>query len=436
MEKLEKGSPKLINGWAFYDWANSVYSLVISTAVFPIYYESVTKTSTGFVNFFGQQFHSTTLLSYSLSFSFLLVAFMSPILSGIADYSGNKKRFMQFFCYLGSFSVSMLFFFKSPETLWIGILCTILASISFWGSLVFYNSYLPEIAFPEQHDAVSAKGFMYGYVGSVLLLSFNLTMVLKPDWYGITDATLPARISFLMVGLWWMGFAQITFNVLPESSSFKMPKKNFLLKGLAELSFVVNNLKKLPALKQYLIAFFLYSTGVQTIILLAGIYGKTELKIDTSKLIITILLIQIVAIFGAYLFAKISEKIGNIKTLKLTIAIWGLICFAAYLLDASNPYIDLQFYALGGLIGLVLGAIQSISRSTYSKLLPEETKDVTTYFSFFDVTEKLAIVLGTFIFGFVAAITNSMRNSIFILAIFFLLGYIVLSFIKTPKNLD
>ena len=429
MKILEKGSLKLINAWAFYDWANSVYSLVIATAVFPIYYESVTNENGGMVDFLGTSILNSSLLSYSLSFSFLIVAFLSPILSGIADYTGNKKRFMQFFCYLGSLSVMAMFFFKDQDTLWIGIISTILASIGFWGSVVFYNSYLPEIAFPEQYDRVSAKGFIFGYVGSVILLIFNLTMVMKSEWYGITDPTLPARISFLSVGIWWMAFAQVTFYYLPNNIFNKKPRKDFIFKGLRELKVVVQSLKKLTDLKQFLIAFFLYSIGVQTTILLASIYGKVELKIETSQLIITILLIQLVAIFGAYFFSRISENIGNIKTLKLTIAIWGLICFAAYLLDAQNKYINLQFYSLVGAIGMVLGAIQSLSRSTYSKLLPD-TEDHATYFSFFDVTEKIAIVLGTFIFGFVGSITNSMRNSILILVVFFLLGYIVLSFMK------
>ena len=435
MPNLEKGNPKLINAWAFYDWANSVYSLVIATAVFPIYYESITSKNDGIVSFLGIDFHNSTLLSYSLSLSFLIVAILSPILSGIADYTGNKKRFMQFFCYLGSFSVMSLFFFQGTETIWIGIVFSMLASIGFWGSIVFYNSYLPEIAPVEQHDRVSAKGFMFGYTGSVLLLAFNLVMIMKPELFGIVDETLPARISFLMVGIWWIGFAQVTFYYLPNNVYHKKPEKDYIFKGIKELKEVLKNLKKHSSLKQFLIAFFLYSTGVQTIILLAGIYGKQELGIDTNKLIITILLIQIVAIFGAYLFSRISENIGNIKALKLTIAIWGLICFAAYLLDANNKYIDIQFYALGAVIGMVLGAIQSLSRSTYSKLLPD-TEDHTTYFSFFDVTEKIAIVIGTFIFGFVGAISDSLKNSIFILAIFFLLGYIVLSFMKKNENIS
>jgi UMF1 family MFS transporter len=433
MIALKKGDKKLINTWAFYDWANSVYSLVIATAVFPIYYETVTSGNNDVVQFLGSEFNNSSLLSYSLSFSFFIVAFMSPILSGIADYSGNKKRFMQFFCYLGSLSVMSLYFFTGQDTLWIGILGTVLASIGFWGSIVFYNSYLPEIAFPEQHDRVSAKGFMFGYSGSLILLIFNLTMVMKPELFGITDSSLPARISFLSVGIWWIGFAQVTFYYLPNNVFHKKPEKDYIFNGLRELKVVAKSINKQTDLKQFLTAFFLYSIGVQTVILLAGIFGKKELGINTSKLIIIILLINIVAIFGAYLFSRISEKIGNIKTLKLTIAIWCLICLAAYLLDPKNEYIDFQFYALGGTIGMVLGAIQTLSRSTYSKLLPD-TEDHATYFSFFDVTEKIAIVVGTFIFGFVASITNSMRNSFFILAVFFLLGYIVLSLMKERKK--
>src|SRR3970282_2545729 len=257
MQNLPKGSPKLINAWAFYDWANSVYSLVIATAVFPIYYESVTSGNSGIVHFLGAEFNNSSLLSYSLSFSFLIVALMSPILSGISDYTGNKKRFMQFFCYLGSFSVMGLFFFKGQDTLWIGILCTVLASIGFWGSIVFYNSYLPEIAFPEQHDRVSAKGFMFGYTGSLILLIFNLTMVMVPEWYGITDPTLPARISFLSVGIWWVGFAQVTFHFLPNNVFNKKPEKDFIFKGLRELKVVTKSINKRIELKQFLTAFFL-----------------------------------------------------------------------------------------------------------------------------------------------------------------------------------
>ncbi len=422
-----------MKSWAFYDWANSVYSLVISTAVFPIYYDSVTKTDSGLVTFLGMQFNNTSLYTYALSISFLIVAFISPILSGIADYVGNKKSYMKFFCYFGALSVMMLFFFKGIETLWVGILFSVFASIGFWGSLVFYNAYLPEIAYSDQQDKVSAQGFIYGYIGSVILLLFNLSMVMKPELYGITDVTLAPRISFLTVGIWWIVFAQVTFKNLPYNIYNKKPKKNYIFKGFQELKKVLYELQDQPILLNFLTSFFLYSVGVQSIILLATIYGKKEIGLSTSSLIITIIVIQLLGIFGAYFFSRLSKKIGNITTLKITIVIWTLASLGAYYLDKDDPNVQLKFFIISGFIGLVLGAIQTLSRSTYSKLLPEETKDHTTYFSFFDVTEKMAIVWGTFIFGIAVAITGSMRLSILLLSLFFIASFIVLSFMKKTK---
>ena len=430
---LQKGDRKLTHSWAFYDWANSVYSLVISTAIFPIYYETVTQTESGMVQFLGMQFNNTALYTYALSFSFLIVAFISPFLSGIADYVGNKKSYMQFFCYFGSISVMSLYFFEGIETLWIGILFSVFASIGFWGSLVFYNAYLPEVAYSDQQDQVSALGFIYGYIGSVILLIFNLTMVMKPEWYGITEAGMAPRISFLTVGIWWMGFSQVTFNRLPDSIRAERAKKNYIFKGFQELRKVVNELKDQPVLLNFLTSFFLYSVGVQSIILLATIYGKSEIGLSTSSLILTIIVIQLVGIAGAYLFSNLSKKIGNITTLKITIVIWALASLSAYYLDKDDPNVQLKFYIISGFIGLVLGAIQTLSRSTYSKLLPEGTQDPTTYFSFFDVTEKVAIVWGTFIFGLAIAITDSMRLSILLLCVFFVASFIVLSFMKKTK---
>ncbi|NCT09177.1 MAG: MFS transporter [Flavobacteriia bacterium] len=427
---LQKGDQKLINSWAFYDWANSVYSLVIATAVFPLYFSAITKDEV--VNFLWMKWeHPDTLYSYALSFSFLVVAFISPILSGIADYTGSKKKFMKFFCALGSISVMSLYFFDSVETVWIGIVFTVLASIGFWASLVFYNAYLPEIAHPEQQDRASAKGFIFGYIGSVILLIINLIMIQKPDLFALSSGTA-SRISFVMVGLWWLGFAQITFKRLPKNIYNKKPEKDYIWKGFRELKIVAKEMLKSPTLKRFLISFFLLSVGVQTIILLATIFGSTELGLEAIDLIITVLLIQIVAIFGAYLFSRISEKKGNFLALKITIFIWMIVCFCAFLLHKELPNVAIYFYALGAVLGLVLGAIQSLSRSTYSKLLPE-TQDHTTYFSFYDVTEKIAIVLGTLVYGLLFAITDSMQWSVLCLALFFLASFIVLSTLKKTK---
>ena len=437
MEELKKGSKKLINAWAFYDWANSVYSLVISTAVFPIYYSGMTenmKTLSGKIEFLGTEWNSTTLLNYTIGFYMLVVAFISPILSGIADFVGNKLKFLKFFCLLGSLSVAGLYFFESEDTLWIGILCTITAGIGFWGSIVFYNAYLPEVAHPEQQDNVSAKGFMYGYVGSVFLLVISLVLI-ETSVFGLFDKAYGSRLTFILVALWWFGFAQITYKKLSKIES-NYPKeklnKDIIFNGFKELRTVARQLIDYPQLRTFLISFFLFSVGAQTIIYMAGIFGSDELGLPTLNLILTILVVQIVAVLGAFLFSRLSNKIGNIKTLKVTIAIWCLVCFAAFMIDKSQEYVDVYFYALGGFLGLVLGAIQSIARSTYSKLLPD-IKDTATYFSFYDVTEKIAIVFGMVVFGILISITGSMQWSVLSLGLFFLVSFVVLSTMKKTK---
>jgi len=442
---LQKGDKKLIGAWTFYDLANSVYPLVITTAVFPLYYGTITGGKNATLTVFGQELINTELYTYTLSFSFLIVAFISPILSSIADYMGNKKRFMQFFLYLGSLSVMALYFFDGIERLWVGITFSILASIGFWGSLVFYNAYLPEVAHPKDQDSVSAKGFIKGYLGSIFLLLFILTMIMMPHWYGFIPEPLregePApsivfRLSFVIVGIWWMGFAQYTLYHLPYNTHKRKPEKDFIFKGYRELRQVLRELKDQYTLKVFLISFFLFSAGVQTIIVLAGKFGDEELGLPITNLIITILLVQFVAVAGAYFFSMISKKLGNITTLKITLVIWIIVTFAAYMLPGQSPNVDIYFYTLGGFLGLVLGATQTISRSTYSKLMPENTVDTATYFSFYDVTEKIAIVMGTVIFGILVGVTKSMRTSVLVLAIFFFAGFIVLFFMKRTKYVE
>jgi UMF1 family MFS transporter len=432
---LKKGDKKLINAWAFYDWANSVYSLVISTAVFPIYYSSLTasfENIDGKIMFLGTLWNPTTLYDYTLAFSFLVVAFISPILSGIADYTGNKLKFLKAFCLIGSLSVMSLFFFKGEQTLWVGVVFTIFASIGFWGSIVFYNAYLPEVAYPEQQDDVSAKGFIFGYTGSIFLLLFSLVMVNKPELFGISDAGMASRITFLLVGIWWFGFAQITYRRLPNNVYNRKPKKDFIWKGLKELKVVAKEVLKHNELKFFLAAFFMFSVGVQTIILMAGIFGSKELGLPTLNLIIVILVVQIVAIVGAFLFSRISDKIGNLSTLKITISIWAVVCVSAFMLDKNQENVVYYFYGLGALIGLVMGAIQSLSRSTYSKLLPKTT-DHATFFSFYDVTEKLAIVFGMVIFGLLVSLTGSMQYSVLFLGVFFVISFVLLTFVRKTK---
>lgn len=434
-ENLPKGNKKLLFAWAFYDWANSVYSLVIASAVFPLFYQSLFELSnTETVLFLGSEIRSTPLISFVTAAAFMAVAFMSPLLSGIADYVGNKKRFMQFFCYLGAFSCIGLYWF-SIGSIYVSVLCYFFTLIGFWGSLVFYNSYLPDIAFVEQQDKVSAKGYSLGYIGSVILLLFNLSMVMKPELFGITGenpAISAMKISFVTVGIWWIAFSQYTFYWLPKGNknANKVTRK-VLFNGFRELRSVQKSLFENIKLKRYLLAFFVYSMAVQTVMLVATYFGEQEILWETASqkttgLIISILIIQIVAVFGAVFTAKCSSRYGNISVLIVINAIWLGICIVAYFI--TTP---VQFYATAGVVGLVMGGIQSLSRSTYSKFLPK-TSDTTSYFSFYDVAEKIGIVVGMSLYGIIDQITGSMRNSVLFLVIFFFFGIILL--LRVPKK--
>ncbi|MEO6233517.1 MAG: MFS transporter [Ferruginibacter sp.] len=415
---MQTASKKVINGWAMYDWANSVYNLVITTTFFPAYYAAVTSTDNkGFehgITFLGRTFVNTELKDYVLAFGFLLIAFLSPILSSIADYKGNKKNFMRFFCYMGALSCSIMFFFdKNHVTL--GLMCFMFAGVGFYGSQVFYNSYLPEIAAEEDRDRVSAKGYSLGYIGSVLMqmIGFGLVIMMPND-------AMPLKITFLLVGVWWVCFAQITFNALPISpKSERKTKKHVIANGFHELKIVWDQLIHLPVLKRFLAAFFFYSMGVQTVMLVAIDFGIKELKLENQKLIITAVIIQLVAIVGAIGMSKLSARIGNIRVLIFTVLLWIGVCIAGYFITTET-----HFYIIASLVGLVMGGIQSMSRSTYSKFMPE-TKDTASFFSFYDVTEKLAIVIGLFTFGFIEGI-SSIRQSILSLVIFFVIGFFLL----------
>ncbi|WP_310681963.1 MFS transporter [Salibacter sp.] len=427
--------PKVIKAWAFYDWANSVYSLVISTAIFPIYYNSVTTVNgSDQIEFLGATFTNTSLYSYALSTSFFLVALMSPLLSGVADFSGRKKSFLRRFCYVGALSCGALFFFDDVDMIWLALLASILASVGFWGSQVFYNAYLPEIAPRRLQDKVSARGYSLGYLGSSLLLILCLALIEGHSFIGL-EKSFATRLSFLLVGAWWALFAQITFRNLPEPKERKSIKWRTLTNGYRELRKFWVQLKKLGVLRKYLVAFFFFSMGVQTVILLASVFGQKALGLSTLQLISTILIIQFLGILGAVLFSKISEKIGNFKGLVLAIIIWLGICGAAFLLQRSDPHVAIKFYILGGTVGLVMGGIQSLARSTYSKMLPEKGEH-TTYFSFFDVTEKMAIVLGTFAYGFIEQMTGDMHYSALTLGVFFLLALLAMFYLKSSERIS
>ncbi|MES1215541.1 MAG: MFS transporter [Bacteroidota bacterium] len=431
---MQTASKKVVNGWAMYDWANSAYNLVITSTIFPIYFEAVAvdneEVSKTAVTFLGRQFENTALYNYSLALAMFIVAVMSPLLSSIADYKGNKKKFLNFFMTMGSLACASLFFFEK-DTLGLGIAAMIIACIGFWGSQVFYNSFLPEIAAPEDRDRISAKGFAYGYVGSVLLQLICFVFVLMHDNFGITKGK-GSQISFFLVGVWWWSFGQYSLRRLPKpvpAGSGDL-QQQVLSKGYQELRKVWNQLKNIPALKRFLLAFFFYNMGVQTVMLVAALYGKSELEIPTTNLIIAVLIIQLIAIPGAIVISRLSARIGNIKTLMTVVVLWIGICTWGFFIPKGNVYL---FYALGASVGFVMGGIQSMSRSTYAKLMPE-TKDTTSFFSFYDVTEKLAAVIGIFLFGFITELTGSQRNSVLALATFFIIGLLLLWYASALKK--
>lgn len=435
---MQTASKKVINGWAMYDWANSVYSLVITSSIFPAYYEGVTSGKK--IVFLNRVFNEpAALYDYAVAFSFLLVALLSPMLSSIADSFGNKKRFMQFFCYLGSLSCCGMYWFQ-PNNPQLGLVLFIIASVGFGASIVFYNAYLPEIAAEKDQDNVSAKGFALGYIGSVILLVICLILVTYHESFGIADATKASQISFLLTGLWWMGFAQITFAVLPKNLANPVSKShNILTRGYAELRKVWRELTDQTTLKRFLLAFFFLGMGVETVMYSAALFAKQQIFPNTGnketdaanggKLILTILIIQIVAIGGSYLFSFFSKKIGNLKVLLIGVLIWSGICAAAYFV-----YSEMAFYCLAGTVGLVMGGIQSLSRSTYSKLMPD-TKDTASYFSFYDVCDKVSTVIGMMTFGMVTEGLGGMRNALFFLMIYFIMSFFILLYtlIKQPK---
>jgi UMF1 family MFS transporter len=429
MENLEKGSPKLMQAWAFYDWANSVYTLVIASTIFPIYYGALFRQKEiEEIQLAGFTIQSDALIPYVTAIGFLIIAVISPLLSGIADYLGNKKFFLQFFCYLGSISCMSLYFF-SLENIVVSLLIYLLALIGFWGSLVFYNSYLPDIAPKEEQDRISAKGFSLGYIGSVILLLICLAMVLLVDE---SKAIQMMRYSFVLVGIWWIGFSQYTYYYLPNHRNDKKLHVDIIFNGFKELNKVWQQIKHIIALRRYLGAFFVYSMAVQTIMIIAAYFGEKEVNWGSDSkrtigLIVSILVIQLVAVFGAWITSKLVSKYGNIKILIVLNFLWICICTYAYFVITPN-----DFYIAAFCVGLVMGGIQSLSRSTYSKLIPTDAKDTTSFFSFYDVAEKIGIVIGMLTYGYIADITGRIQNAILFLILFFIVGLLLL--FRVPKN--
>lgn len=421
---VPKNDKRTITGWAFFDWANSAYALVITVAIFPGYFLELTNDT---LNVFGLRMSDSTLYAWSIALAYLVIAALSPLLSGIADYGGKKKVFLRFFTTLGALACISLMFFTSMQTLWVGVTGFILATVGFAGGIVFYNSFLPLIATEDRYDDVSAKGFSYGFVGSVILLIANLIIIMNYEWFGFPDGLRAVPTAFVMVGLWWIGFAQIPLRRLPDDMA-PTTRENLLTKGYQEIKKVWRIVRGDSNTLAFLFAFFCYNAGVQAVLFLASTFAEKELHFNTQKLIFLVLILQIVAIGGAWASAKLSGKKGNKFSIMVMLLIWTGICITGYFVETG-----LDFYLLAAAVGLVMGGIQSLSRATYAKLLPENTPDTASFFSFYDVMDKVSTVAGTFVFGFVENLTGGMRNSVAALAVFFVLSLIVLVTVKIKR---
>lgn len=425
MSEFQKNQKKVINGWVMYDWANSAFFLVVATAIFPPFFEAVTPKV---IDVFGLSINNSAFYSYMVALTYLIMAFMTPTLSGIADYSGRKRLFLRSFVLFGSIACMLLFFFKGVGQMWLGILCFMVSTIGCAGSLVFYDAYIPEIATKDKYDKISAKGYAFGYIGSMMLLIGILTIMSNAEKLGITDGTFPARLGFLLVGLWWLLFSQVSFRVLPKGERLKW-NNSFIARGNKEVKKVFDEVKKDKSISNYLISFFFFSAGVQTVVYVASVFASKVLNFAPEELIKLILLIQVVAIIGAYLMTFISKSIGNKKTMILQIFIWMVICAVASQVENKDA-----FYIIAAFVGMVIGGIQSLARSSYSKMIPRED-DLTSYYSFLDILYKLSIVVGTFAFGIVEDITGDMRNSILLLSFFFIIA-IFFMFRVNPKRIN
>lgn len=427
----EKNNPRTIKAWAFFDWANSAYALVITVAIFPAYFLAMTgdgnKDTIDYVQILGMRMSNSSLFAYSISLAYLIIAAISPLLSGIADYGGKRISFLRFFTLMGALACISLWFFTDMATLWIGVTGFILATIGFAGGIVFYNSFLPLIATEDRYDDVSAKGFSYGFIGSVILLIINLFVISNYKWFGFEAKGLAVPTAFVMVGLWWIGFAQIPFRRLPKD---KVPvaQENLLSRGYLELKKVWKVVNGDANTKAFLLAFFCYNAGVQAVLFLASTFADVVLGFDAQKLIYLVLILQIVAIGGAWASAKLSGIKGNKFSIMIMLLVWVVICVGGYYVQTG-----LDFYLLAAAVGVVMGGIQSLSRATYAKLLPENTPDTASFFSFYDVMDKISTVVGTFTFGFVQQLTGDMRDSVRALALYFAVSLIVFSMVKIRR---
>jgi UMF1 family MFS transporter len=429
-----------IYGWAMYDWANSAFSTTVGTVFLGPYIASLAAEAAkfnadGLARFLGIPVAPDSFLPYCISLSVGLQVLFLPILGAIADYSHMRKRMMQIFATIGAIA-TILMFFITANLWWLGGVLFIFANLAFGAAIVFYNAYLPDIASEDQRDRVSSYGWAMGYLGGGLLLVLNLAFFMFSDKLGVPKG-LAIRINLASAGLWWLGFSFITWSRLRARHTARpLPAgEGYVKAGFKQLGRTFREIKHFPETLKFLLAYFLYNDGIQTVIAVASTFAAAPLirgglEMDQNTLIVVILMIQFVALFGALLWGRLANRIGAKMSIIVSLIIWlAVVVFATFGLRGETRIT--QFFILGIFIALVMGGSQAISRSLFSQMIPAGKE--AEFYSFYEVSERGTSWTGPLIFGLANQAFLNLRAGIFVLIIYFVAGLVILPFVNVKK---
>lgn len=413
-----------------YDWADSAFATSILAAILPVYFASLVPEGGVIIEWGPVSFRtsSSALWAYAVSFSLLVTALTAPILGALADFSSSRKKFLFAFTYVGA-ALTLMFYFVRHGDYWLCLGIFVAANIGFAGATPFYNAFLPEIAGEGEIDTVSGKGYAYGYLGGGILLALHVLLITFHEAFGIGDKSVSIRISLSSVGLWWGLFAIPTFLWVPETvrSQDREAGVSCVSYGFRRFFNTLRGFGRYRDMLWFLIAFLVYNDGIQTVIAMAAIFGKTALGLDTGTLIGTLLMTQFIAWPGAVLFARLARRIGSKNCVMATLMLWMVIVAYAYFIRSS-----IEFWILGGLVGVILGGSQAISRSLYAQLVPKAR--AAEFFGFFAVSNKFASIFGPLIFGLITDLSEDPRNAVVSLVVFFVAGMMLLSRVDVERG--
>jgi MFS transporter, UMF1 family len=414
-----------------YDWANSAYATTVAVGVLPAYFASVVAGSGG-LRVGGIETSATAVWAFMVGLASFIAFVFSPVLGAIADFSRAKKRFLLFFAYSGALFTTLLYF-CGPGDVYTTLFLFLVAQVGYIGANVFYDSFITDVASPKKMDWISGKGYSYGYIGGGLQFATALALVAGHEYIGITQA-MAARIAILTAGLWWAGFSLITAFYLRETgpSTLTQPSPRgggisyYIGIGLSRTIQTALKVRRFRHLVIFLLAFMLYNDGIQTVIDMASIYGSEELKLSTTMLMVTLLVIQIIATFGALLFGWLASKMGAKRAIMLSLVLWAGVVIYAYFIQTAAEY-----FTLGVVVGIVLGGSQALSRSFYGSMVPEEAS--AEFFGFYTVFSRFSAIWGPVTFGVVRQSLGSSRLAIVSLIFFFVAGLILMAFVDEKK---